>query len=82
MFVIIFEVWGDVQWPMRKFRDLQLQYMRVLSVKYPHMSPEDKKALCELTVFEAARRYIWSLQGLKDRERSFGVEKFRLIEQL
>ena len=46
------------------------------------MSPEDKHALCEITVFEAARRYIWSLQGLKDRERQFGIDKFRLIEQL
>ena len=77
-----FEVGSDAQWPMRKLRDLVLQYMRVMSAKYPHMSSEEKKALCELTVYEAARRYIWSLQGLEDRERSFGVEKFRLIEQL
>ena len=77
MFVIIFEVWGDVQWPMRKFRDLGLQYMRVLSEKYPHMSPEDKKALCELTVFEAARRYIWSLSEVEEPQRQFGIEKFK-----
>ena len=46
------------------------------------MSPDDKQALCELTVFEAARRYIWSLKGLEERERQFGIDKFKHMESL
>ena len=38
--------------------------------------------MCQLTIFEAARRFLWGLKALKDHEQIYGVATYKLIEQL
>ena len=43
------------------------------------MLTQEKNQLTQLVMFEAARRYLWSL---KDSERAYGEQTYRLIENL
>ena len=56
--------------------------MRALSAKYPGMSPLEKSALCQLVMFEAGRRWLWSLRSLSEPERLHGRKKYELVEQV
>ena len=58
----------DKCWAVRKIRDIILDYMRILSGRYPHLSSLEKKYLCQLTLFESGRRYISYVEPA-DRER-------------
>ena len=76
------QVHGDETFPLRRQRDQCLQYMRVLSEKYPSMTAVEKHRLVKLVLFESARRWVWSLRAKPDAERLQGLKKFSLIEKL
>ena len=58
-----FQVSGDVTWPLRSIRDISLDYLRAISMRYPNMSENEKNYLARLTFFEVVKRTVRSLQG-------------------
>ena len=62
---------GDPTRLLRSVRDTLLLYMRVLSVKYPSMPFNEKKALTQVLLFEAHRRHLYDLQGNETRLRKY-----------
>ena len=44
---------GDPTWPLRSIRDIILEYMRSLSMRYPAMTAYEKDSLIRLILHEA-----------------------------
>ena len=65
----------DCQWPLRQIRDVCLDYLRALSLRFPSMVPEERSMLVRLMMHEACKRHLWSCN---ERER----EKFRVTTRL
>ena len=65
----------DCQWPLRQIRDVCLDYLRALSLRFPSMVPEERSMLVRLMMHEACKRHLWACN---ERDR----EKFRVTVRL
>ena len=58
-----FDVLGDEYWPLKHIREVLLDYMRALIMRYNKMSGTEKAMLSRLIVFEAAKRTVEEFGG-------------------
>ena len=66
-----FDPEGDATWPLRSIRDIILDYLRALSLRYTTMSVEEKVKLCHVILVEAAKRHVGSLEGSVSKREKF-----------